>query len=120
MKKILSTFSLILALLILSGVSHAATVLIEDEFNDPAGDMPVNTPPNTNPTWRWNETGGLTKNAYDGSGNLLMPNNGLWDQYIDTPIPGGTPTGRHVTFIAIFKAKANANVAIGFAKDISW
>lgn len=94
-------------------------VILEDNFNDPAGDMsPRGVAENVSPAWRWNETG-PPPNRYDGVGLLQMPMQGAWSQYIDEDFPG-VSQGQSVAVIFVFTMPGSGGEALGFSRDGSW
>lgn len=110
MKKLIT--SSLVVLCVLCSAAFADVPLVVENFEQPAGLMPVqNTPPNVSPAWRWNE--GSTASAYDGDSSLLMPMTGGWTQYIDT---GFTPVsaGESVMFVCEFTMPDVGGQALGF------
>ncbi len=77
----------IICLLAGSNLAFSLTVIIEDDFTNPAGLMPNEqegfAPMEFPPDGEWQSNGG-GNNVYDGGTSLQMPRDGAWLQYIDS------------------------------------
>lgn len=102
-------------------------LILEDDFTDPLGAMPLpGTAPNTNPPWTFNTAppSGLFNN-YDGVSTLNMPmepSNGF-DQYIHTPVY--INAGGDYVAIFVFSYPPNApdgggDQQFGFGGNANW
>ena len=105
----------------------AQVAIFEDDFDDPAGDMPSpGTPPNTDPAWIWNETApsGLV-NRYNGASRLLMPLESSAPEPDQMIVADGITLEAGVSYALIFVYNMPGNSdggdqMFGFAGDTSW
>jgi hypothetical protein len=101
----------------------AQVVIVEDDFNDPAGTMASpGTPPNTDPAWRWTEES-TTPNTYTGASILSMPmeSSGGFDQYIDADVE--LVAGHAYAYVIVLTLPINAvggDQQLGFAGNLDW
>jgi hypothetical protein len=113
----------IISLALIGTVGVCQTPVVEDDFTDPAGNMPSpGTAPNDNPAWRWNEAVG-TFNMYDGTTTLSMPlePSGGYNQHID--LNHGLAPGGSYALVFVYNMPVNAeggDQQFGFAGNPDW
>ncbi len=102
-------------------------ILIEDDFTNPAGDMP-NEDEGDSPIGGdrttltcWWQSNRCCNNVFDGVTNLEMPFVGVWSSYIDsrqcgTELAGGVS----YAYVAVFRKTQGGDFSVGFGSGGGW